>query len=178
MDWLVYYDLIRLLRTAEPRFDGNYIPSLDAAEALLLCNPHGSCALQLLFLSDGRPSDNFSGKSMAGMTTGAQIRARIGALASRFGRRLSVSTIGFGPQGEAFDVLRQMAEESKLHGSVGSFQRLSLTLDSLGLSLCTLAKSLTTTRAELTELGGIAQRTVRDVLARGQKPGGRHRAHR
>jgi hypothetical protein len=57
MDWLLFNRIIDLLRTQEPSFDGNYRPALDLAERLLLKNKEGSCALTLLFLSDGKPSD-------------------------------------------------------------------------------------------------------------------------
>eukprot|EP00959_Pyramimonas_sp_CCMP1952_P384662 8061716-Pyramimonas_sp.AAC.1 len=57
MDWLLFNDLIDQLRSAQPSCHGNYLPALDEAETLLLSNTHGSCALLLLFLSDGKPSD-------------------------------------------------------------------------------------------------------------------------
>mmetsp|Transcript_19492 Transcript_19492/g.49559 ORF Transcript_19492/g.49559 Transcript_19492/m.49559 type:complete len:186 (+) Transcript_19492:827-1384(+) len=169
---MAHNEIIKLLRTAEPNFDGNYVPSLDAAEALLLCNPHSGCALQLLFLSDGRPSETCATSlypSMAGMKIEERISAltqeRIGAHAARFGRRLSVHTVGFGVRDKrSFEVLQQMAAQSELCGSLGNFYAVSLKPESPGLALSSLAHLLTTTRTELTELGvGGAQRTVRDV---------------
>lgn len=156
MDWLVFNDVIRLLRSSEPMFDGNYLPSLEAAEALLLSSSLGGCALQLLVLSDGRPSDQ-------GVNVAAAATERICALASRFGRRLSVTTIGFGDPSEPFALLERMADRSSLYGCAGTFSKVSLRPESLGLALSSLAKTLTATRTELTELGGTAQRSVRDV---------------
>jgi hypothetical protein len=68
-DWVLYNDLMELLRTLRPLGAGNYLPALDLAESVLLHNSSGSCALQLLFLSDGRPSNETGvgeGSSLSG----------------------------------------------------------------------------------------------------------------
>ena len=65
-----------------PRGPGNYMPALDEAWRLLNINTCGSCALSLLFFSDGKPSDK------------GEFPAAMGKIASRFGRRLSVACIG------------------------------------------------------------------------------------
>jgi hypothetical protein len=44
-DWLLYNNIIKLLRKEVPLGPGNYLPTLDAAEQLLLENTYGSCAL-------------------------------------------------------------------------------------------------------------------------------------
>lgn len=99
-DWLLFNKIIGLLRSAEPKSVGNYLPAFSTAERLVCSNTNGSCALTLLFLSDGKPSDNFCrehgwgglayGEKMAQLT-----RPRIDNFVSMFGRRLAVHTLGF-----------------------------------------------------------------------------------
>ena len=166
-DWLLFNRLVDLLREQEPHFDGNYIPALDAAERLLLANEFGACALTLFFLSDGKPSDRVpSGTFFGGDSLGAMISMmgkRIDSLASRFGRRLSVITVGFAGPGEDFRVLQKLAERPKQFGSLGLFHPAQLNPDALGTALSSLTSTLTATRTELTAVGGATQREVRDV---------------
>eukprot|EP00241_Pyramimonas_parkeae_P004104 CAMPEP_0114246224 /NCGR_PEP_ID=MMETSP0058-20121206/12339_1 /TAXON_ID=36894 /ORGANISM="Pyramimonas parkeae, CCMP726" /LENGTH=673 /DNA_ID=CAMNT_0001359377 /DNA_START=223 /DNA_END=2241 /DNA_ORIENTATION=- len=175
VDWILYNDIILYLRTAMPKSAGNYFPALDAAEKLLLSNEHGSCALLLLFLSDGKPSDQLPRNASIAMRSGFHttpsikynrlVHERIGTLASRFGRRLTVATIGFGGAREDFSVLTTMANVSRDYGSMGVFQAPALTVESLGNAMTSLTASLTQTKAELTHLGGATtQRTVRSML--------------
>ena len=57
-DWVLYNRIIDLLRSSEPHFDGNYLPSLRQAESLLMhSTAKQHCALTLSLLSDGKPSD-------------------------------------------------------------------------------------------------------------------------
>jgi hypothetical protein len=177
VNWTLYNTLIGFLRTAMPASDGNYIPALNMAETCLLANTHGSCALLLLFLSDGKPSD----KPLPGfgacysyehkLMREEQFSGAIGRLASRFGRRLTVGTIGFGPSTEDFSVLRLLASTSALYHSTGVFQKPELTAHSLRMALSTLSSTLTATKTEMTELGGSSQRVVRDVRREPQSAG-------
>lgn len=165
-DWVLFNSLVCLLRSSEPHFDGNYLPALDTAERLLMLNSTGSCALSLFFLSDGKPSDKLprgsdSSKSTRVMTS--LVSARIDALASRFGRRLSVTTFGFAGEGEQFDVLEGMASRPTQFGSMGRFHATGLSLESLSSAFSSLALSNTVTRTELTALDSSVQRPVRDV---------------
>ena len=95
-------------------------------------NKRGSCALALYFLSDGQPSDSLP--RLAGMSAGQRqrrrdaglertradgiqartdtISSRIAELAARFGRRLTVGTIGFAGPSEGFDVLQCVADKA------------------------------------------------------------------
>lgn len=164
LDWLLYNRLVELLRSAEPKSRGNYLPALDQAEECLLHNTHGSCALLLMFLSDGRPSDcPPRGPGHSVIKLRAAVRARLSGLASRFGRRLTVGMIGFGPPGEDFSLLSSMAECCTPYGSSGVFQRPDMSIDALRSVFTSLSSTLTATKVELTKLGGSAQRTVRDV---------------
>jgi Mg-chelatase subunit ChlD len=158
-DWILFNTVVDLLRTQEPHFDGNYLPALDRAENLLLSNTFGSCALTLFFLSDGRPSDTMP---RGGGGHYQIIGERIDALSSRFGRRLSLMVVGFA-QSEDFSVLKEMANRPKKFQSSGKFFAARLNPDALGEAFSSIATSLTTTRSELTAIGGSHQRAVRDV---------------
>jgi hypothetical protein len=110
IDWILYNKLTGLLRSAEPIADGNYVPAFAEAQRLMSSKPLGSCALSLLFLSDGKPSDHFSQSDYEiGMTKGQKILLNqnhskkmerllvphFDNIFSRFGRRLTVHTVGF-----------------------------------------------------------------------------------
>lgn len=62
MGRVLYNRFVDIHHKVKPRSHGNYLPSLDQAEKLFRndCNQPGT-ALCLLFLSDGRPSDNSTG---------------------------------------------------------------------------------------------------------------------
>lgn len=65
-DWKLFSSVVDLLRSQEPSFEGNYLPSLDKAEQLLNPNTSGSCAHKLFFLSDGKPTDRLPGGTFRG----------------------------------------------------------------------------------------------------------------
>ena len=163
-DWLLFNSVVDLLRKQEPYFAGNYIPALDAAEKLLLSNTYGNCILSLFFLSDGRPSDVLSRGSIGGHDS--LMGNRIDSLASRFGRRLSVVTVGFAGPDEDFSVLQNMADRPAQFDSNGRFFAARLNPEALGAAFSSITSSLNQTRSELTAVGGSTQRAVRDVRRR------------
>ena len=91
------------------------------------------------------------------------IGSRIDSLASRFGRRLSVITVGFANDGEDFSVLKNLAQRSKQYGSNGNFFAASLNPEALGTAFSSVSSSLNQTRTELTAIGSSSQRKVRDI---------------
>ena len=119
-----------------------------------------------MFLSDGKPSD---ARGMKGFPSAVQAKvremghARVDALVSRFGRRLTIATIGFGAPLEDFTLLKSMAARPAQFGCTGHFQLPSLTAEGLGAVFSSLTSSLTSTRAELSVIGTSSQRKVRDV---------------
>eukprot|EP00282_Hemiselmis_andersenii_P035154 CAMPEP_0169443004 /NCGR_PEP_ID=MMETSP1042-20121227/9126_1 /TAXON_ID=464988 /ORGANISM="Hemiselmis andersenii, Strain CCMP1180" /LENGTH=724 /DNA_ID=CAMNT_0009554207 /DNA_START=221 /DNA_END=2396 /DNA_ORIENTATION=+ len=147
--------------------DGNYLPSLAAAEKLLHKFPHGGCALQLLFLSDGKPSDLWTpgstetatGRESLHSKHEALMRERVRELTRRFGKRLTVGTIGFADEKKNFGVLQGMADEANSF-SKGMFLHAR---SDLGFAISSLVTSLTDTMTEMTSVDGSKQRTVRDV---------------
>ena len=76
-------------------YDSNYFPALDKAFELLGTGVHEDCALSLLFLSDGQPSDAWCyGYTPFAMER--QICARCKHIARRFEEQLTVTMVGFG----------------------------------------------------------------------------------
>mmetsp|Transcript_806 Transcript_806/g.1651 ORF Transcript_806/g.1651 Transcript_806/m.1651 type:complete len:716 (-) Transcript_806:901-3048(-) len=144
--WVLYNKLIdmREWSTYKPSGHGYYIPAIDEAEALLTSNANASCSLSLLFFSDGSPSDRLADRPL--------IVEKTGKLASKFGRRLSISCIGMAGEAEDFSTLNDMVTEAKQFGAQASFGKPSLDADSLSNIITSLASSLTTSKTEMTEL--------------------------
>ena len=155
-DFVLYNKLIdtRDWTQLRPSNGGNYLPALDTAESLLLKNSLGSCALSLMFFSDGKPSDrgDFSG--------------RMGKIASKFGRRLSVMCVGMAEPGEDFSTLNAMVTEAESYGCIASFGRPTLDADSLSNIVSSLASSLTSTITEMTNIDTGKSREVRTDICR------------
>ena len=157
--WTLYNKLIDLREWTKlkPSGHGFYLPAIAKAEELLTFNANASCTLSLLFFSDGKPSDTPSDRPT--------IVNNMGQLASRFGRRLSISCIGMAEKKADFSTLKDMVKEAKQYGSIASFGKPSLDADSLSHIVSGLASSLTTSRTEMTELGTGELREVRmDIM--------------
>lgn len=158
--WVLYNNLIDLREWTKlkPSGHGYYLPAIEKAEQQLLCNSNASCALSLLFFSDGKPSDPSPDHP--------DIVKNMGKLASRFGRRLSVSCIGMAEKSTDFSTLKDMVEEAKQYGCMASFGKPRLDADSLSQIISNLASSLTTSRTELTEVTSGKMRQVRMDIER------------
>jgi hypothetical protein len=169
LDWLLYNELLCLRQTVVPRCHGNYLPALDEANRLLSGTSHSDCALSLMFLSDGKPSDTIAG----GLGTPRQKHVamateRTAQLASRFGRRLSLATIGLAGGSEDFAVLEAMADTARQYQVQATFHRVEmaehgLSSGALATAVLTLSSSLTGTRTEMTAIGGASQRKIRNA---------------
>jgi len=163
LDWFLYNKIVDLREWDNgvlPYGHGCYAPALRKAEELLSIDTSGSCALSLLFFSDGRPSDcNLDHKT--GM----------GELASKFGRRLTISCIGMAYNSEEsyFDTLKGMAEEADSFGAVSSFCKPEMKVGALSHLISSLSSSLTTTKTELTDIRTGEVRRVRTDIRRERK---------
>jgi hypothetical protein len=166
LDGHLFNFLMQRRNEARPSSHGNYMPAQEAAEKLLNKFSHGGCALNLLFLSDGRPSDcHTDARPRVARPRGAvhaiqqEIVLRVQALTQKFGRRLNVGTIGFAGAQQDFSVLERMAAAAKVF-SVASYQYANV---NLGLTLTSLVNSFTSTKVEMTAADGLSMRTVRNV---------------
>ena len=163
IDWLLYNDLIRL-RKNKPKGDGNYLPAITLADECLRKNTCGRCALLLLFLSDGKPSDQIpAGRESTREKHQKMCAEKVSAVASMYGRRLTFGATGFGPASEDFAVLRGMATAAEEYGCKAIFTLPSLSSESLSASITSLSRSLSTTKTELTDASSNRQKTVKTV---------------
>lgn len=166
MGLVLYNQLVGLYDAATPQRNGNFLPALDEAKRLLIRHTHGGCALSLLFLSDGRPSDYTAYLGAGNYREAARIiTSHVHALAKVFEHQLSVSTIGFGGPGQDFSVLEAMAEAARDGGAQGEFHRPSLSSEGLGSAIADSISSLTATKLSLTTLvsEGKQPRALRQV---------------
>jgi len=161
-DWCLYNKFLDLREWEhlKPSGHGNYMPALAMAQKMLNLNTKGSCALALLFFSDGKPSD------IQHDHVGA-----MGELASKFGRRLTIACIGMASAADkgSFTTLRDMAYEADSYGSQASFGSASLNVASLSKIISSLASSLTETKTEMTDQKSGKSMTVRMDIRRERK---------
>jgi hypothetical protein len=105
---------------ANPGSHGYYLPALAEARRLLSLNAGNStCALMLLFLSDGVPSDRTpKGPGSTASKHAATMGAEVAAMSHAFGKRFVVGTVGFGAEGNKadFSVLQAMAQYADNYG--------------------------------------------------------------
>jgi len=158
-DWVLYNKFIDLRNWSEhrPEGPGNYMPALEAAELLLMKNQTSQCSLSLMFFSDGKPSDR------------GPFSEKMGEIASKFGRRLSVACIGMAEEGEDFSTLNNMVQEATAYGAVAHFGKPSLDADSLSNIITGLASSLTASKTEMTNLATGETRKIRMDITRERK---------
>lgn len=153
LDWILYNELIdrREWTTSRPFGPGNYLPALDKAEELLASNSLGTCALSLVFFSDGKPSDH------------GPFVAKMGEIASQYRRRLTLHCIGIAQaaENESFETLHDMVAEAEAFGAKSTFTAPSLDSTSLSNIVSSVASSLTSTKSEMTDLATGETRAVR-----------------
>lgn len=176
-DFILFNKLIDLLHSSEAHSAGNYIPALEAAEAKLSFNAHGGCTLMLLFLSDGKPSDNYGRANLdekidehgqpRSLSSNDRhhfhVQQRVSRLTKKYGRRLSVMTMGFGPDGEDFSVLKGMSSVAQGFGCDARHINSTLDVNALTSGLVCFSSTLTDRKTECTDLDTGAAKTVRDV---------------
>ena len=176
-DYVLYNKIVDLLESSASCLNGNYMPSLDKAEELLNSNPSGGCALSLLFLSDGKPSDEHGTlydecgvrlRLQGQQRHLLQAKKKIARMSSKFGRRLSVHTIGFGALGEDFAVLKAMSAKAEEYGSKSTYSDASLDVQALSNAIDRYSSTLSSTMTECTEVSTGAARTVREVKRESQ----------
>ena len=153
LDWILYNELIDMREwdICRPSGPGNYLPALERAEALLASNSLGTCALSLVFFSDGKPSDH------------GPFVEKMGEIASKYRRRLSVCCVGIAQDsdGETFDTLNAMVTEADAFGARSSFHMPSLDTLSLSNIVNSMSSLLSSTKVEMTDLTTGKTRAVR-----------------
>ena len=98
VNWVLYNKIVDMLRTRHPLGKGNYLPAMSLAKDLLMENNHGGCLLQLVFLTDGAPSDEVAKSYPHGILKYRReaVSKRIASVARKFGSRLTIGAIAVG----------------------------------------------------------------------------------
>jgi len=161
--WVLYNKIVDLLRTRRPLGHGNYLPALDTARDMLLSNKKGSCLLQLVFLTDGAPSDlaprgcgfNHADYHVYAVTN--QIRS----IACKFGSRLTFGAISVG-QGR-YDALEAMVRTAKDYNCSAYHFKSSLKSDDMSSAFMSMSTLLSSTKLTVTDMVSNRQRVFRDL---------------
>ncbi len=144
---VLFNKLLQRKKECKPRSHGYYVPALKkAANVMAADRDNPSCALLLVFLSDGKPSDIHS-----------PIQDQVRDLAKAFGSQLTVGTIGFGGgKGGEFQVLKSMAEAANESGAYGLFSDSGKSTSSLSSAISSLGSRLSAARTRITAMTAIA----------------------
>jgi hypothetical protein len=169
MNWILYNKIIDLLRDKQPIGDGNYLPAIKLAEKSLLLNKRGNCMLQLLFLSDGAPSDTPPRGYGRGVTNfqvpeyhQQAIGKSIAMLARQFGSRLSVGAFAVGDsQIHMLNHIVRMAKDYNCHVFLS---KATLKVDELSSAFRSMTTLLTASKSAATDARTNRQRTFRDLI--------------
>jgi hypothetical protein len=157
----------------KPKGPGFYKPALEKASEILSIANQGSCALSLLFFSDGKPSDYFKdfGENdrfnwAKHEKVNADLVVSMGKLASQFGRRLNIDCIGMADTNENFSTMQRMVDEATSYHVRATFNRPSLCTRSLSEIISSSAATSVSSKTELTSLKSGKMRSVRTDVER------------
>lgn len=147
-----FVQLASLEQALRGKGHGNYIEAFEKAFQTLVANDNGTAALNLFFLTDGRPSDkSFKGE----LDASSRILNGVRRICEMFRTRLTFGVFGFAhSKGSQFDILHSMASVARVAGSQVVFS-VGASTQSLRLALSTVTSSL------------ISSRTARSSLAEG-----------
>lgn len=163
--WTLYNRIVKIYneKTVKPGGHGPFVPALDTAISLLTRNSNAACAIALLFLSDGKPSDWYLHHEMSRGEWNDHIVEKVKSLAKQFGRRLTFNTLGVGDMDD-FVTLERMADAAKDYGAIAHFSNPSKTSIAIGGVFTSLSSTLTATQTEMTDVDTLKQHSVRSVL--------------
>lgn len=130
--------------------DSNYLPALEKAHELLKKYIHAECALSMMFLSDGSPTDAGS----LGLVPSAAIEKICNAtanIASEFGDQLNLTMIGFGSSSHDFATLNAMVQAAldAPGDAFAEFQYCGKVASAVETAVSSLVRSTMQTRAAL-----------------------------
>ena len=130
--------------------DSNYLPALEAANEALEYIDHDRCALSLLFLSDGAPTDAIS-LNLTPLAAKRRISEKVVHIAQKFKEKLNIQLIGFGSSVQDFSILQDLAQTtvSTSSGTKAEFTYCGRVADKIGTAISRLVSSTTQTRTHL-----------------------------
>ena len=168
--WTLYNKIVDIYneKTIQPHGHGPFVPALDLAHSLLTRNSNASCAMALLFLSDGKPSDSALNRGMTTEDWNLQIVEKVECLAKQFGRRLTFTAMGVGDMDD-FATLESMVDAAKDYGAISHFSNPSMTSVAIGGVFTALSSTLTATQTEMTDVDTLKQHKVKPVNQESRK---------
>jgi Mg-chelatase subunit ChlD len=171
-DWILFNTIVDFQSAVVPRGHGLFLPSWQVATQLLQKHVHQACAVSLVMLTDGRPSDGCLKRDASLKNVESSLVEMAGQLGQEFGRRLTLSTIGFGDL--QFDLLKEMADAAADYGAVSMFHVPERSTSSLTHVFTKVGDSLTTSKLELSGFQNQQQRRVVSVLRESKKKANVH----
>ena len=118
-NWILYNEIIEILRTRHPLGEGNYLPAISLAKRMLLSNRKGKCLHQLVFLTDGAPSDKAPPGTGSGSAVAYHVHAicrHIASIAREFGSKLTIGAIAVGNgRYDALEAMIRLAKDYSCH---------------------------------------------------------------
>jgi len=156
-------------KQAVPRSHGNYYHSLKAAKKLIEkeiqegggdVDPEDQTSVALIFLSDGKPSDENPQHLNLQKST-------VSALANQLKDNFSFHAIGLGRSGADFGALKSLTKCVQARGCNATFSVSDLSCIQLGDAFSAVGTTVTAPRAAKTDTGGFrALRELKNVRIR------------
>jgi len=168
--WVLYNQIAMIYNNAsvQPSGHGPFLKSLTLARKILEHNTFASCAMNLMFLSDGRPSSERMRVSRRKFVTTPPeqtmclILDEIRHLAKTLGRRLTFQAVDIGDI-DNFETLKKMVDEANDFGVTANICIPSMSTSGLGNVISTVRSSLTSTQMELTNALTMKQEEVKTI---------------
>ena len=168
MNWVLYNKIIDMLRTRQPLNAGNYLPAINLAKDLLLKNKQGGCLLQLVFLTDGAPSDNVPreyGRGVKGFRAEhyhvAEVSKHIASVVRKFGSRLTIGAITVGDG--RYDALEAMIRTAADYSCHTFFHKSSLKAGDMSSAFQAMSTLVLSSKFTITDVRTKRQLTYRDL---------------
>ena len=137
---------------------------LMAAAKILGSIDHDRCALSLLFLSDGAPTDANT-QGLIPLAAKFLMAQKIKQIAQKYEEKLNIQMIGFGSEYHDFSVLEDLVEAATLadSGTKANFTYCGKVADKVASAVNSRVSSTTLTRSELLQSDRGKSRTKRKV---------------
>ena len=159
--WELYNKIVELANNPlSGKGHGNYLPALMKSYEVLNDTDNKNCALLLIFVSDGRPSDAstvYSGIPHSKIHSRIAILCSVKRICEKFKKRLTFGAFGFAhDDGQIFELLKEMTLAVFYFESSGCNAVFSTGLDtqSIRKALYAMSTALSTTRANMSSLAG------------------------
>ena len=162
-NWILYNAIIEILRTRQPLGDGNYFPAISLAKRMLLSNRKGKCLHQLVFLTDGAPSDRAPPGSSSTIAYQIHaIRRHIASIAREFGSKLTIGAIAVGSG--RYDALEAMILLAKDYSCHTYLKKSSLKAGDMSNAFSSMSTLISSSKSRATDAMTNCQRTYKNLI--------------